>query len=54
LRDIEYFSVVAEHGHLGRAADALGLTQPTLSMSLRRLEQAMQARLVRRTSKGMR
>ena len=24
LRDIEYFAVIAEHGHLGRAADALG------------------------------
>jgi DNA-binding transcriptional LysR family regulator len=53
LRDIEYFSVVAEHGHLGRAADALGLSQPALSKSLRRLEQAMQAKLVRRTSKGV-
>ena len=28
LRDIEYFAVIAEHGHLGRAADALGLSQP--------------------------
>jgi DNA-binding transcriptional LysR family regulator len=53
LRDIEYFAAVAEHGHVGRAADALGLSQPALSKSLRRLEQAMQAKLVRRTSKGM-
>jgi DNA-binding transcriptional LysR family regulator len=53
LRDIEYFSVVAEQGNLGRAADVLGLTQPALSKSLRRLEQAMHAKLVRRTSKGM-
>lgn len=53
LRDIEYFAAVAEHGHLGRAADALGLTQPALSKSLRRLEQSMQAKLVRRTSKGV-
>lgn len=53
LRDIEYFSAVAEHGHLGRAANALGLTQPALSKSLRRLEQSMQAKLVQRTSKGM-
>jgi DNA-binding transcriptional LysR family regulator len=53
LRDIEYFAAVAEHRHLGRAADALGLTQPALSRSLRRLEQATQAKLVRRTSKGM-
>lgn len=53
LRDIEYFAVVAEHGHLGRAAEALGLSQPALSKSLHRLEGAMQAQLVQRTSKGM-
>ena len=53
LRDIEYFTVVAQHGHLGRAAEALGLGQPALSMSLRRLEKSAQAKLVRRTPKGV-
>lgn len=53
LRDIEYFAMVAEHGHLGRAAEALGLSQPALSKSLRRLEKAMQAKLVARTPKGV-
>lgn len=53
LRDIEYFAVVAEHGHLGRAAEALGLSTPALSKSLRRLEKAMQAKLVSRTPKGV-
>ena len=53
LRDIEYFAVVAQHGHLGRAAEALGLGQPALSMSLRRLEKSAQAKLVKRTSKGV-
>jgi DNA-binding transcriptional LysR family regulator len=53
LRDIEYFSVIAEHGHLGRAAEALGLGQPALSISLRRLEQAAEAKLVKRTPKGV-
>jgi DNA-binding transcriptional LysR family regulator len=53
LRDIEYFAVVAEHGHLGRAAEALGLSTPALSKSLRRLEKEMQAKLVTRTSKGV-
>jgi len=51
LREIEYFAVIAEHGHLGRAAEVLGLSQPALSKSLRRLEQALQAKLVKRTSK---
>ncbi len=53
LRDIEYFAVIAEHGHLGRAAEALGLGQPALSTSLRRLERAADARLVERTPKGV-
>jgi len=53
LRDIEYFSVIAEHGHLGRAAESLGLSQPALSMSLRRLEKSLQAKLVKRTPKGL-
>ena len=53
LRDLEYFAVVAEHGHVGRAAEALGLSQPALSKSLRRLEKAMQAKVVKRTPKGV-
>jgi len=53
LRDVQYFAVVAEHRHLGRAAEALGLSQPALSMSLRRLERSMQTKLVKRTPKGV-
>jgi DNA-binding transcriptional LysR family regulator len=53
LRDLEYFAAVARHGHLGRAAEALGLGQPALSMSLRRLEKSAQTRLVKRTPKGV-
>ena len=53
LRDIEYFAVIAEHGHLGRAAEALGLGPPALSVSLRRLEKSADAKLVKRTPKGV-
>jgi DNA-binding transcriptional LysR family regulator len=53
LRDIEYFAVIAEQRHLGRAAEALGLSTAALSKSLRRLEQLAQAKLVRRTPKGV-
>jgi DNA-binding transcriptional LysR family regulator len=53
LRDIDYFAAVAQHGHLGRAAEALGLGQPALSMSLRRLERSAQAKLVKRTPRGV-
>lgn len=53
LRDVEYFAAIAEHGQLQLAADALGLSQPALSMSLRRLEHAMNAKLLKRTPKGV-
>ena len=53
LRDIEYFAVVAEHGNVRRASEALGLSPPALRKSLRRLEEAMHAKLVERTPKGV-
>ena len=53
LRDIEYFAVVAEHGNIGRAAEALGLGQPALSKSLRRLETSVRTKLFIRTPKGV-
>jgi DNA-binding transcriptional LysR family regulator len=53
LRDIEYFAAIAERGNLKRAAHDLRLTPPALSKSLRRLEQALEAKLVDRTGKGV-
>jgi len=53
FRDLEYFSVLAEHLHVGRAAEALGLSQPALSVSLRRLERSMDTNLFTRTPKGI-
>lgn len=53
LRDIEYFAVVAEHQCIARAAEALGLSQPALSKSLRRLEQSVGAKVVKRTPTGV-
>ncbi len=53
LRDLEYFVVVAEQGNLGRAAEALGLSQPALSKSIARLEDAMEVKLFLRSAKGM-
>jgi DNA-binding transcriptional LysR family regulator len=53
LRDVEYFAAIAEHGQVQRAAEALGLSQPALSKSLRRLEQSMKTKLLKRTPKGV-
>lgn len=53
LRDVEYFATIAEHGQVQRAASALGLSQPALSKSLARLEHALNAKLLKRTPKGV-
>ncbi|MEV4604345.1 LysR substrate-binding domain-containing protein [Amycolatopsis sp. NPDC049253] len=54
LRLVHCFTVVAEHQHFGRAADALHVTQPSLSRQIRRLEQQLGARLLDRTPQGSR
>jgi DNA-binding transcriptional LysR family regulator len=53
LRDIEYFAAIVEHGQVQLAAEALGLSQPALSKSLRRLELTMKTKLLKRTPKGV-
>jgi DNA-binding transcriptional LysR family regulator len=54
LRLVRYFTVVAEHRHFGRAADALRVAQPSLSRQIRHLEQQLGARLLDRTPQGSR
>src|ERR1700761_5209374 len=54
LRLVGYFVVVAEHRHLGRAATALRVAQPSLSRQIRRLEQQLGVRLLDRTPQGTR
>ncbi|HVZ52378.1 MAG TPA: LysR family transcriptional regulator [Pseudolabrys sp.] len=53
FRDLEYFLVLSEHRHFGRAADALGLSQPALSKSVRRLEEFAETALCERSARGM-
>jgi len=54
LRLVRYFTVVAEHRHFGRAAEALRVAQPSLSRQIRHLEQQLGARLLDRTPQGSR
>ncbi|MFI1919491.1 LysR family transcriptional regulator [Nocardia sp. NPDC020380] len=52
LRLVRYFTVVADHRHYGRAADALRIAQPSLSRQIQRLEKQLGARLLDRTPQG--
>lgn len=54
LRLVYCFTVIAEHRHFGRAAEALHLTQPSLSRQMHRLERQLGARLLDRTPRGSR
>ncbi|MBK1787370.1 LysR family transcriptional regulator [Prauserella cavernicola] len=54
LRLVWCFTIVAEHGHFGRAAEVLHTTQPSLSRQIRRLESQLGARLIDRSPQGSR
>jgi LysR family hydrogen peroxide-inducible transcriptional activator len=51
LRDLRYLLALAEHEHFGRAAKACGISQPTLSAQLRKLEALLGVALFERSSK---
>ncbi len=53
LEDLDYFLVVARLGHVGRAADGIGVSQPALTKGIRRLEEELKLQLFIRTPKGM-
>ncbi|WMC10736.1 LysR family transcriptional regulator [Oceanimonas pelagia] len=48
IKQLHYLCTLAEQRHFGRAARACCVTQPTLSMRLRQLEQELGVALVRR------
>ncbi len=53
LRSLEYLVALADHRHFGRAADAVFVTQPTLSAQIKKLEGELGVELVERRSRGV-
>jgi len=49
LRDLKYLVALAEHRHFGKAAAASFVSQPTLSMQIRKLEDEFGVALVERS-----
>src|SRR6516162_9644209 len=50
---LRYFLAIARHANLTRAAGELGVTQPALTIALRRLEEALGTTLFVRTREGV-
>lgn len=48
------FHAVASHGSFSRAAEALGITQPAVSIQIQELEKSMGVTFLHRRSRGVR
>lgn len=53
-QEVQYFLECARTGNLSRAAERLGVTQPALTMALKRLEHSAGTQLFHRSKKGVR
>lgn len=51
ISNLRYLLAIIEHGHFGRAAEACGVSQPTLSVQVRKLEGLLGITLLERNSR---
>ncbi|MFH0179782.1 transcriptional regulator CynR [Streptomyces cacaoi] len=54
LRHLRYLLAVAEYGNFSRAAEALHISQPTLSQQIKQMERVIGAQLLDRTGRTVR
>ena len=54
IRQLEYLVAVADEGHIGRAAEACHVAQPSLSAQIKELERTLGTELVERLGRGIR
>ncbi len=53
IRDYQYILAVAETGHFGKAAEQCNVSQPTLSMQIKKFEERNQIKIFERTTKSV-
>src|SRR3990167_10461571 len=53
IRDLKYLVALKEHKHFGRAAEACFVSQPALSMQIKKLEEFLGVQLLERTNKSV-
>lgn len=53
IRDLKFFVAIAKELHFGRAAKALRVTQPHLSLQTKQLEERLGVRLLNRTTRSV-
>lgn len=53
IKDLRYFSVIAECGSFSKAAAHLRIAQPALSRKIQKLEHALGVKLLRRGARGV-
>jgi len=53
VRQLKYFITVAENEHISKAAEAMFISQPTLSLAIRRLESELGVALFDRTGRNV-